>query len=199
MSFEMLLSPEQRAHLRAVKIEIERLFGLPDRWLAEELLRQVRECRAFYSEKLGDPLGHDYDINFVWHVVPEIARRLGASRLQPNERVYGGLSDEDLRQVTGITLQNLTMQLWSVQARLACRRSGSEIVGFIPGEILCHCVQNGNPVAFAMDRICPASSLSDDLTARLVREVSRVRGHNETPHWNPGLSVARKLGGQVLQ
>lgn len=184
-NFSKLLTTAQLIRLAAVRREVERLYGLPDRWLAEELLRLARACRQRYPEKLADPFGITYDPNFVWHLVPEIAKRLGATRILPNEaRRYAGLSPSDLRQCIGVYLQNSVIDNWDNNRMTAEKPS--------PEELLLHQVQNGNPVAFAMDRICaapPKGEDRDDLTARLVREISRVRGLDETPHWSPALSM----------
>jgi len=183
-NFATVLTPRQRARNEAFQREIERLFGLPDRWLAEELLRLARSCRRQYPNLLGDPCGVVYDPNFVWHLVPEVAKRLGANHLEPNEGIrYAGISAPELRQCTGIYLQNVAIAEWD-RARFEQERPNA-------AEILCHQVQNGNPVAFAVDRICAAPAAGedrDDLTARLMREISRVRGFEPTPHWSPMLS-----------
>lgn len=56
--------------------------------------------------------------------------------------------------------------------------------------ILFNNVINGNPVAFAVDRIHPAAPEGkdqDDFIARKIRLISERRGHEKTAEWHPGL------------
>src|SRR3546814_11383002 len=85
VDFSKLLSPEQRERIAAVQQEVERLYGLSDRWLGAALLKLARETRAEFPELAVNPHGLSYDANFVWHVVPEVAKRLGARNLRPPE------------------------------------------------------------------------------------------------------------------
>jgi hypothetical protein len=187
-SFPKTLAPEvlQRIRLKVRRTadEIARLHALPDRWLAEELLRLARGLRRDFPARLRDPHGVVYDANFVWQVVPEAAKRLGATRLLPNEAVSPSvvtLSGAEFRALVGAYLRNVSIGRWS-------EADGSDAP--TAGETLCHCVANGNPVAFAADRICQAPEAGadrQDWVARHVREISRARGHEETPYWSPEL------------
>lgn len=85
IDWSALLSPQARVRLRATAIEMARLHALPDRWLGEEILKLARAVRLEFPEKLSDPHGGTYEPNLVWQVVPELAKRLGATRLLPNE------------------------------------------------------------------------------------------------------------------
>src|SRR3546814_13658927 len=60
-----LLSPEQRERIAAVQQEVERLYGLSDRWLGEALLKLARETRAEFPDLAVNPHGLSYDANFV--------------------------------------------------------------------------------------------------------------------------------------
>lgn len=178
------MSEEARVRLDAVRREIGRLFLLSDRWLAEELLRLARRARAEFPDKLKDPHGITYEPNFVWHIVPEVAKRLGATRLLPNEASDAdivSLQPQEMRQAAGGYLQNMVLDRW-----------GLLIKGATPTacEILNHSVANGNPVAFAIDRLAPPPEPGQDeydYIARHVREISQARGHRETARWSPEL------------
>lgn len=186
MAFKIrdLLTPQQRLRLDRTRDELARIHGLPDRWLAEELLRLARATRQAHPDKLADPHGVTYEPNFVWQVVPEVARRLGATRLLPNEATSADVktvSDAELRRMVGVYLQNTVLDRWDL-------KKDSDTPG--PGEILGHNLANGNPVAMAADRLAPAPEAGhdrDDWIARHTREISRRRGHEETPYWSPEL------------
>lgn len=189
VDFGIHLTAEARARLEAKHDELDRLFGLPDRWLAEELLRLARTTRQAFPEKLKDPWGIIYDANFVWHVVPEVAKRLGATNFQPNEaadtRVVG-LDNAALREVVGSYVKNISFGRWAIERE--------DNLPLAP-EILANEPCNGNPVAFAMDRLAPAPEAGcdrDDYVARSVREVSRARRLEETPYWSPAMQHWRR-------
>src|SRR3546814_10346852 len=104
VDFSKLLSPEQRERIAAVQQEVERLYGLSDRWLGEALLKLARETRAEFPDLAVNPHGLSYDANFVWHVVPEVAKRLGARNLQPNEGIsqnIASMNNDALRCTVG--------------------------------------------------------------------------------------------------
>jgi hypothetical protein len=83
-----LADPAQRKATAAR--EMERLRRLPDRWLAEERLRLARAARDAYPRELGNPSTMAYAPMPVWNVIPEIARRLGATRLNRQEAANSG-------------------------------------------------------------------------------------------------------------
>ena len=164
--------------------EISRLYGLQDRWLAEALLRLTRDIRDRHPDKFNLLSEMSYSCNLVWHIVPEVARRLGATKFRSNENTkdeFRYCSGFDLRIAAGMSL------LHSDIASL-----GFDVPGTTPSseEILGHPISNGNPVVFALDRIAPAAvrrTDRKDWLARHLREISRERGHRETPHWTPDL------------
>jgi hypothetical protein len=131
--------------------ETERLCRLPDRWLAEELLRLARAARAAFPAQLGSPNAMSYAPMLVWNVIPEVARRLGATRLNQQEAArcnIHGQSDGELRLTVASHLAN---------ARLGSLPMGANALS--PAEILGHDISKGNPVAMAADRIGTASRL----------------------------------------
>lgn len=188
LDFSKLLSPAQRQRLLSVRREMERLYGVPDRWLAEELLRLARRAREEHPDELGEADGITYDNNFVWQVVPEIARRLGCGNVAANEaRALKAMSlgDGALREYAGHYLKHCSVNYWL--------DAGAEKP--LAMELLLHEVANGNPVAMALDRLCPAPEKGqdqDDYVARTVREISRRRGFVATAIWSPRLQDWRE-------
>lgn len=179
------MSPQLHACVQATAREMARLHALPDRWLGQELLKLARTLRRQYPRQLSDPHGTTYDTNLVWQLVPEVAKRMGAGRLLPNEassRSVVTTSDADLRVHVGVYLRNCALDRWPLPDRDRAVPSA--------GEILCHSVANGNPIAMALDRLhaAPEPGLDrDDYIARHVREISAARGFEPTPYWTPEL------------
>jgi len=189
IDFSKLLSPKTRARLDATHEIITRLYYLPDRWLAEELLRLARRMRHDHPDRLGNPAVYVYDAGFVWHVVPEIAKRLGAIRLHPNEATRGDivtLQGQDFRECVGCFLANIS-QNWPRPIDAEGTPTAADI--------LTHEIANGQPAAFALDRPRlnapppPPGHDRNDYVARHVREISRNRSHGETPYWSPDLQL----------
>jgi hypothetical protein len=184
IDWSKLLTSAQIERLKRTGSEIARLYALPDRWLAAELLRLARALRQEFPDQLSDPYAAAYEPSFVWHVVPETAKRLGAKVLLPNEAKLAEivrLDGPEFRACVGIYLKHVSPHRW---------RPASDQAMPQPADILCHSIANGNPVAFAVDRLSPAPSHSEDREdwiARHVREISRARGFDETPYWSPGL------------
>ena len=184
INFSSLLSPQTRERLARTAVEIGRLYRLPNRWLAEQLLKLTRQLRRDYPDKLGYPYALGYDAAFAWHLVPEIAKRLGATLLLPNEATEIGimtLQGQDFREYAGVFLNNIVVKHWP---HTGCSGIPSA------AELLAHSIANGNPVAIAIDRLYPAPPRGQDrhdAIARQIREVSHYRGHAETAYWSPDL------------
>lgn len=187
------LPPEARARLDAVTQELDRLFGLEDRWLGEEILRLARDARAlldthFPTEHVG------YDQFLVSDLAPEIARRLGA---KPNADESQNVairasSDREIRERLGRYFNNMRIAEKGYELRHMMESAGKEVPTYYALDILGHEFVNGNPLAMAVDRICtpaPADSDRDDWIARHTREISRNRGHAETAVWTPALNA----------
>lgn len=183
MAFKLILSPELRRQREMMTRELERLYRLPDRWLGEELLKLARRAREENPKLLGQYEARSYSDSFVWEVVPEVARRLGA-KLSPNEsqsHEFRALHATRLRQVVGTYLQNTSLR-YGLQAPLPY---GDRVPAI---EILEHEFVNGNPVAFAMDRLAdpaPEGQDRDDWLARHLREVGRYVGLTPVDRWSP--------------
>lgn len=147
VDFSKLMSHEQRSSLKAMDAEIDRLSGLTDVWLANALLKMARECRGLFPDRLVDPTTPVYDNAFVWHVIPELASRLGANRLQPNESTRPEIreaDDQTLRRLVEYYAENVSMGSWSVDI---------DIPGFPAHALLSRSAPLGNPAIIAADRI----------------------------------------------
>ena len=148
------ISQESRDHADAVERELARLGGLNDRWLGQALLNLSRRCRSLAPDLLGNPAESNYDVNMVWRVAPEIARRLGAGPLQPNEGQDPRMSGMDgikLRDFVTSYLQNNGLgQTGGRLRRLSDRRSMPNAL-----EILGHVVLAENPLGVALSRLAP--------------------------------------------
>ena len=190
MTFKVtsLLSSAARLRLDRTAAQIEHLHRVDNAFLAVSLLRLARELRADYPDKLKDPHSVVYDPNFVWHVVPEIAKRLGRISLNPNEARRSditGTEGQAFREIVGAYLANLSISHWP--------RTGPDDMPSA-ADLLTHDVANGNSVAFAVDRLYeppPAGQDRDDYIARTLREISPRRGHATTALWSPMLQVLR--------
>ncbi len=166
---------------------IARLYALPDRWLAQSLLNLSRAARREAPDLLGDPCRNDYDANMVWQIVPILAKRLGATAVEPNEATDPWLltaDDRALREISGAYLANCGMGITAHRIRKDFSSSRPMAL-----DILGNDIANGNPVAFAVDRLCgpaPADDDRGDHIARTMREVSRCRfRHCGFDRWTP--------------
>lgn len=156
--FKFKLSEESQARLQAERRETSRLYGLTNQWLAAALLRLARDARKSTSMRPDDCT---YDATLVWGIVPELARRLGAVKLEVAEINWEvrTASNYELRQRAGYAISN------------AAERSS------FAWQMLTRLPVHGNPVVFGVDRLCPGvpGDLEDPI-ARQLTEVSRVRG-----------------------
>lgn len=180
VNFRLMLSPELRAKVDAESDELLRMWNLPDRFLAADLLRKAREARNLYPSHF-ERGGYDtYTTSFVWDIVPEIAFRLGSKDTRPDERRpdVRACDDDELRGWLGNCLN------WTPTIREA---HSDPLPLANPWLMLTRSPQQGNPVLFALDRVCVPDMDSTDHGARLVREISRVRGFEVTSAWHPGL------------
>ena len=181
VDFRKLMSPGALERCDAERAELIRMWRLPDRFLAADLLRKVRAARAMYPEVLAlDPNGSTYERSFGWDVVPEVAARLGETEFHPNERrsEVRGCTDSELREWLGLSLNHMGMirKAWLDK---------DPIVN--PWLMLTHSIPNGNPVLFAMDRVCQPTLESRDWGAVHMREIARNRGFGDVSAWSPML------------
>lgn len=189
MAFKLVLSPELREKIDAEAREIERIYGLPDRWLAEELLRLVRAVRSRTEYASRRPDSDTYNSTLLWDVIPEVARRLGG-RLGLNES-----ADADIRRSEGEAFRNfVSICITNVSTGYLSEASRGELLD--PVSILFHSFYNGNPVAIALDRVVPPAPDSGDFLAKEMFTVSERRGHEPAPSWRPEFqeTPARQFG-----
>lgn len=168
--------------IKDLRAEIERIYYLPDRWLAEELLRLVRQVRAELPDQLSfADRATSHACSLVWDVVPEIARRLGSRSLSPDESRDPKVTDcehDILRQYAGICLK------FSALSALVEQRCPDSVTRLLVREI-----SEGNPIAIGLDRLSLASGTTppQDLIARHMSEWSRANGLDEVAAWQPNL------------
>lgn len=166
--------------------EVGRLHALHDLWLARELLRLARSVRRVFPDILDDPLSNADRPYFVWQLLPELARRLGARDLAPMEAARAALRTtdaSDLREATGMHLRAGGL------ARLA---SEYDIRWNMDVAVLSNPVRRGNPAAFAAERLAgppPRGGMLGDWIARQVRVLADENGHDDAAAWSPALLV----------
>jgi hypothetical protein len=177
--------------------EVARLFGLSDRWLAEGILRLVRELRGALVGPGASPLSDEPPALLLWHVAPELARRLGAGRLQANEAARSDVREAraaDLRVALGAALAHDVAGLGRGKDPASAR--AATLLGR-PAEL-------GNPLAIAVDRIAPPAMPVDDpdgdrIAFRVLRR-ARYLDLPDTASWVPAmLPGANDATGVVLR
>jgi hypothetical protein len=162
MSFRYNLSPVQIDELERVRTETRRLYGLTDTWLANAVLKLVRQAQK--AAPALQPEDNTYPARYVYGLVPELVRRLGGVRLDPKEVDWEirELSDYELRQCTGNCI--LHLEQWN-----------------LPGwDMLTREVANGNPVTFAMDRLRPGTL--GDRQDPVTRRIEEIAGYRKKPY-----------------
>ena len=176
-NFEDLLTDAQKQQLANEEAEIARIYALPDRFLAAQLLRMVRACRRNGPERLSNPLECVYEPSFVWQFVPELAKRLGATDLELNEATrYNDRSDAELRFLAGVYLRNITA------GNLGVDHDADTTTPDV-AELLTRDPARGNPIAIAIDRICPPEQRDRSKDDFIVLRISRRDGVRES--WQP--------------
>lgn len=167
--------PVEKMHL-----ELRRIYALPDRWLAEELLRLARHCREEFAQRLkAVDRNANYECSFVWDVVPEISKRLGSRSLtlhEASDPMVAGCDNSVLREYAGICLRFSALADWVDITKAASATA-----------LLVRPVWIGNPVAIALDRLAPPDigTPHRDLITRQMREWSRANGLSEIQSWRP--------------
>lgn len=171
VDFNKLLSPESRARLAREASEIDRLYRLPSRFLAEALLKLSRLTIAASCHL--KPYGVSYDDTYFWHIVPEVARRLGATQFKADELgqvIITRLSNSDLRIYAGNCMHNISQ--------------------FDHRSPLLREPIHGNPLCFALDRISPPTDLALDPIAKMIAGPANSRGIAFDGVWTPALVAA---------
>ncbi len=177
------MPPEKAAPLRrriaAHAAEMERLHGLPDRWLGEAVLKLARQIRSEVPDMASQtPDRRTTNGYLLWDAIPEMARRLGCA-VTLNEAGGGirGASAWDLRLAVGHSMWGLSGGYLSEAARPEA--------DLCPVGLLTREVANGSPIAILLDRVAPPAPGADDRCARHVREISTYRGLEPREAWDP--------------
>jgi hypothetical protein len=181
-SLVMNSNPEIKVALHR---EMTRVFNLPSLWLGYEILRLSRSARSENSDRLGNPYADSAESMAVWRVFPEVARRLGVTKFENNEQGYHGcrsLDDADFRHSVGFTLRTAKLRSLSKMSPSCNNITALQILGSPIG--------SGNPVAIALDRICPADAEGYDgydFAAAEMWKVSQTRYGMGVTSWHPDL------------
>ncbi len=190
MAFHDFLSslpPEQasriRKRIKAQQDELERLHGLPDRWLGEAVLKLARDIRSKVPGMTGQsPDRRTTNGYILWDAIPEMARRLGCeTRLNEAGGGVRGATGWDLRLAVSSALSGFD--------RGPLEEAERRDADLCPVSLLTHDIANGSPVAILLDRVAPPAPGADDRTARYVREVSTNRGLEPRDAWDPSMQV----------
>lgn len=174
--------PEVEERILSERGEIRRLFALPDRELGEALLNLARDARADQRDLMarhGEHEGNVYDTTTFWHLVPEIAKRLGAEVTPPEA------TNPDINSCDGPSLRQCAYHMY---ANTLSRTSEGKRTFAL--NVLLNDAANGNPIAFALDRICPPTDDPEDRFATYSREINGNRGLGPVPYWSPALQDA---------
>lgn len=168
--FKFNLSEETKIALAVERAEALRHFTLTDTWLAAALLRLARDAQRITPDCKPDD--NTYDARLIYGAVPEIARRLGPVKLVTDEIDWEmrELNNYELRERAGNCLLHIR---------------GSDLPGWV---MLTREVCDGNPVVFALDRLCPGvlGNRDDALTRRLT-EIAAYRKKLFNGVWTPAM------------
>lgn len=171
------LSTQSRERINREQATVLRLYGLSNRWLAQELLQLARDAQADLRLAGYQPRDNVYDPVLAWQLIPELAKRLGVAAFHAQERTdYDVIraSDEDLR------------------LRIACS-IGNCGTRALRDSLLTRELANGNPLGFAIDRLVAPGP--DDPVARHLREIARFRGVEcHDGRWSPAFMDSRQGG-----
>lgn len=194
MAFKRIAAWQVPDFLKQASAEVVRLHSLPDRFLGRALRDLGRSARA----ELGSPYDiagtTGYGSAILWHVLPGLARGLGETSLNSDERWGANMLPEgrsDLRRYVGNCLANS-----EITARL--RRMG--LWGAAPScHVIEHAFCNGNPITSGLDRVAPPHAESKDWIAVHMREISGFRfGHSRFDAWSPEFNLHQGQSGESV-
>lgn len=175
-----MMTKEQRDRRARQDREVERLYELPDRWLARELLSLARAARALGHDVFGHevPKVDRYQSELVWDIVPEVAARLGETAFHKHERSHfiRSVSDQELRlrAANQVDYQPL---LVTFSQRL---HRGINVYNLLTRPPV-----RGNPVFIGLDRFAPADEAAPDWAAKAVNANLAARGIDGVYSWCP--------------
>lgn len=171
MDLSKHLTPASRSRLEAVRAEATRLYEQDNLGLAQSLLRLSKEGIELHPE--FNPKQPTYEVHLLYWLLPELARRLGADVASVGETGNGirlsQLTATELRRHVGVIMYNQSVVPNSFVFSLLNREWA-----------------NGNPLVFAIDRIC-AGDLQDrdDLITNRIAEIASYRKRPYSGVWTP--------------
>lgn len=190
-NFRDTLRREVVARLEWRQDELKRIHGLPDRFLAAEILKLSRGARKEDPERFAMFRDSGYENLLICSVMPAIARQLGETRFTADEKIdmYDLSSDpEKLRELVGHCMNN---------SRII--QGGNDPDECSSLYMLDSTFVNGNPIVIAVDRIDPPTAESTDWLAKHTREISRSRfGDERFSAWEPAMQNYRPENPSVL-
>lgn len=176
------LSAQARERLQLEQSALQRIYHMETQDLAFGVLSLARQARAYCQFGPEDSV---YDSQLLWRAIPELARRLGVRETTPEEQSthWARLSDSALRA-------RLASCLFNASDKPTITPSGGSRNPWC-WSLLMHTPCNGNPVAMAMDRLCPPN-LEDrqDPLVRHMLEVGALRGQSGAM-WSPDWMLQR--------
>jgi hypothetical protein len=160
--FKWNLSQEQKDTIERERAEAFRLYGLTNTWLAAALLRLARDAQKISPEYKPDD--NTYNARLIYGIVPELCRRLGPVRLETREIDWEirELNNYELRERAGYCLMNVR---------------DTDLPGWV---MLTRETANGNPVVYAMDRICPG--IIGDRDDPVVKRLTELAAYRKKPY-----------------
>lgn len=180
IDFGKLMSAPARAMHDAKTAEIDRLYALPDRWLARELVTLARYVRSCEPQYCVMNRGH---ATLLFECIPEIASRLGETSFQSCERSAG------FRSMDGGRLREATAALLSPDRVLNKRMAAVPVRNINVYSLLFNDPCNGSPIAFGLDRIASPDFGCPDPIAAEVYFVADRRGHAADFEWRPEFAI----------
>lgn len=166
--FKLNLPQETLAAIERERAEALRLYRLTDTWLANALLKLARDAQRVSREYR--PEDNTYNARLIYGIVPELARRLGPVKLVMPEIDWEirELNAYELRERAGHCILNI---------------QDNDMPGWV---MLTREISNGNPVVYAMDRLCPG--VVGDKDDPVTRRITEIAGYRKTPYsgvWTP--------------
>lgn len=179
--FRGVLREETRERLDEETKRIDRLHGMPDRFLGRALLQLGREASQAAPKRFGGAEIGGYGDLIVRAVIPRLASGLGETNLTAEERSLLSVTPadpEELRMFVGTCMGNSDI---STIAREVTEGDGKRALDLLARDFV-----NGNPITIALDRVVPPNPECEDWVVRHMREISRVRfGHEDHIAWSP--------------
>lgn len=175
MDFRRLMGGKDRESADARRAEMARLFALPNRWMARELMALARVVASIVRAKSP---GHEQMRLFI-EVVPEVAFRLGETEFLPSER------PQAVRCLSNASLRGLASSLIYMDHDLRIAAESRMTRGFNAYYLIVNEPCNGNPITVALDRFAPADMADLDSMAESVFRTSELRGHDPVFEWRP--------------